>query len=878
MQSRLTTALSDRYRVERELGAGGMATVYLAHDLRHERDVAIKVLHPDLGAALGAERFLSEIRTTARLQHPHILPLLDSGAADGLLYYVMPYVRGETLRARLEREKQLPIADAVRIAREVAAALDHAHKQGVIHRDIKPENILLQDGAAVVADFGIALAVQQAGGQRMTQTGLSLGTPQYMSPEQAMGERTIDARSDIYALGAVTYEMLTGEPPFTGASVQAIVAKVLSERPVPLRTLRDTLSVGTDATVLQALAKLPADRFSSASAYAAQLTVTDSRESSPGVEAPRRMQRNRVLPIAMLLSMATGLAIGWTLYARGPSSAAASPASMVTSLVPLAGETWSDASNSIAIGPDARVAAIVGRTANWNGLIIRALDSIGSRYLPNTAGARSPFWSPDGAHVGFFADRKLKTVDLKSGAVTTLCPSPISGNRGTWGANDVILYVPEFDGRVFRTTGRGQSCSALGLQMRGDSALGAEVRFLGDGEHFILTNSNFVQLGRVGDSTLTLLLTTSLRRTVPATDDYLLFSQPGADVSTVFAQRVDVNTRKMVGDPVPVLRDVLNNAGRSPISIANDGTMLVQVKPRLLGYETSKLRFARFSGDGRIRDTLPATGTFGLFRVSDNGAITQGGFRVTRWDPPVRGWTELVPPSVEPRTSLNPVWGPGDTLFAVGRAGFPTDSVVIVDVRTGRLRSVAGLPDRSRRLETTDWTRDGRYILVEASGGNGNPPSDAMVVDVTSGTIRKLFEDDADVFGMRVSPNGRYVAYAATKEGETDIFVRPFPGPGAPLRVTSGGGAGPVWRGNSELLFIAGRRVDAIVIADGGKPGARRTVITESSIDALKTVGDLALDVAPNGQELVVSMSGDVASPLLVVTNWQRRLPAGGRR
>src|SRR5687768_8265080 len=210
---RLTAALADRYRVERELGAGGMATVYLAHDLKHDRDVAIKVLHPDLGAALGAERFLSEIRTTARLQHPHILPLLDSGEADGLLYYVMPLVTGETLRTRLDRERQLPIADAVRIAREVAGALDYAHRHAVIHRDIKPENVLLHDGSALVADFGIALAVQQAGGQRLTQTGLSLGTPQYMSPEQAMGERTIDARSDIYALGAVTYEMLTGEPP-----------------------------------------------------------------------------------------------------------------------------------------------------------------------------------------------------------------------------------------------------------------------------------------------------------------------------------------------------------------------------------------------------------------------------------------------------------------------------------------------------------------------------------------------------------------------------------------------------------------------------------------------------------------------------------------
>src|SRR3954470_6688027 len=211
--SRLQSALTGRYEIEREVGSGGMATVYLAKDIRHDRDVAVKVLHADLGAALGSERFLSEIGTTARLQHPHILPLLDSGDANGLLYYVMPLVTGETLRARLERERQLPIADAVRLAREVASALDYAHRQGVIHRDIKPENILLQDGNALVADFGIALAVQNAGGQRLTQTGLSLGPPQYMSPGQAMGKRSVDARSDIYALAAVTYEMLTGDPP-----------------------------------------------------------------------------------------------------------------------------------------------------------------------------------------------------------------------------------------------------------------------------------------------------------------------------------------------------------------------------------------------------------------------------------------------------------------------------------------------------------------------------------------------------------------------------------------------------------------------------------------------------------------------------------------
>src|ERR1051326_9035227 len=270
----LPQALADRYRVERELGRGGMATVYLAHDLKHDRDVAIKVLHPDLSAALGNERFLTEVRTTARLQHPHILPLLDSGDAAGLLYYVMPLVSGETLRARLEREKQLPIDDALRIAREVADALGYAHSLGVIHRDIKPENILLQGGHALVADFGIALAVQQAGGQRMTQTGLSLGTPQYMSPEQAMGERTIDARSDIYALGAVTYEMLTGEPPFTGATMQAIVARLIAEEPRPLVPQRKSIPEHVEAAVLHALEKLPADRFASAAGFAAALAST----------------------------------------------------------------------------------------------------------------------------------------------------------------------------------------------------------------------------------------------------------------------------------------------------------------------------------------------------------------------------------------------------------------------------------------------------------------------------------------------------------------------------------------------------------------------------------------------------------------------------
>src|SRR5882672_3088567 len=205
VEPRLAAALADRYRLEREIGAGGMATVYLAQDLRHDRAVALKVLRPELAAVIGAERFLAEIKLTANLQHPHILPLFDSGEADGFLFYVMPFVEGESLRSRLTREKQLPMADAIRITTEVASALDYAHRHGVVHRDIKPENILIHDGRALVADFGIALAASKAGGNRMTETGMSLGTPHYMSPEQAMGEREITARSDVYALGVVLY-------------------------------------------------------------------------------------------------------------------------------------------------------------------------------------------------------------------------------------------------------------------------------------------------------------------------------------------------------------------------------------------------------------------------------------------------------------------------------------------------------------------------------------------------------------------------------------------------------------------------------------------------------------------------------------------------
>src|SRR5690242_17491394 len=253
----LTSALVGRYRIERQLGVGGMATVYLAHDLKHDRKVALKVLKPELAAVLGAERFVVEIKTTASLQHPHILPLFDSGTADGFLYYVMPFIEGETIREKLNRETQFGVDEAVRIAREVADALDYAHRRGVIHRDIKPENILLHDGRAIVMDFGIALAVSAAAGGRMTETGLSLGTPHYMSPEQATAEKEITPRSDIYSLGAVLYEMLTGNAPHTGASAQQIIMKIITEPAEPVTKYRKSVPPNVAAAVAKALEKLP---------------------------------------------------------------------------------------------------------------------------------------------------------------------------------------------------------------------------------------------------------------------------------------------------------------------------------------------------------------------------------------------------------------------------------------------------------------------------------------------------------------------------------------------------------------------------------------------------------------------------------------------
>jgi len=339
VRAALSEALADRYTIDRELGRGGMATVYLARDLKHDRDVAIKVLKPELGAALGAERFLAEIKVTANLRHPNVLPLFDSGTADGQLFYVMPYIDGETLRARMIREPQMPVDEVLRIVGLLAGALDYAHTNGVVHRDLKPENILLQAGQPIIADFGIALAIAQVGGERVTQTGLSLGTPNYMSPEQAAGERAVDARSDQYALGAMTYEMLTGEPPHSGATAQVIIARLMTETPRSIRSARPAVSDATDAVVQRALSKAPADRFSSCGAFSKALA--DSTTLAPPVAGPSLVPQHRsprnALVVAVVVIVAA-LLFAWRRSNSGPStttSAGVSPAASTASVAVL---------------------------------------------------------------------------------------------------------------------------------------------------------------------------------------------------------------------------------------------------------------------------------------------------------------------------------------------------------------------------------------------------------------------------------------------------------------------------------------------------------------------------------------------------------------
>jgi eukaryotic-like serine/threonine-protein kinase len=887
---RLTTALADRYRIERELGEGGMATVYLAHDMRHERDVAIKVLHPDLGAALGGERFLTEIRTTARLQHPHILPLLDSGDADGLLFYVMPLVTGETLRARLEREQQLPVADAVQIAREVADALGHAHARGVIHRDIKPENILLQGGHALVADFGIALAVQSAGGQRMTQTGLSLGTPQYMSPEQALGERVIDARSDIYALGAVTYEMLAGEAPFTGPNVQAVVARLISEEPRPLALQRKSVPEHVEAAVLQALEKLPADRFATATEFAAALsnaggTRPISRATATAVAGPMGLSRRSTgLIMAVLAAVAVGaLAFSWSGRAQEVL-----PRVTRFELTTRDGQQLvSPGGTRFAWSPDGEEYIYTGTGAGTTLLWSRRLDALAAQPIRGSENASSPTYSPDGRHIAFvtLAPFTISVVPRGGGQARVITKDGNAGGGVAW-SEDGFLYFDAGRGLARVREDGSDYEMVLPLDTARREVGVAWPRAL-PGARGILLRVRRTGEGMPDWSIVALDLRDLSRREIvrgvfavySADTQHLLWVT--ADGS-LMAQRFDLDRLELRGESA-TLWDGLALGGFGSVDLALSAAGDLLYVPGALTNAAGKLSWVDRRGNVTAADTAMVDGLIRSMVLSPSGSSVAlvlerasdvvGLARI--WIASMGGGPlQLV--TTENRSARLPVWSAdGRSLVYVSeegttlqrrRTGGGGDAELLATVPRGIIGLTAhpsgnslvilGEDSGERRRELLDLQLDGELVptaLGITGGSNIEPPS--------------------------LSPDGRWLAYVSPLSGRDEVYVSPYPDVAAGrVQISGNGGGAPRWNPRGGELFHVSDD-GAVVATRFATTDGFRVVATERLFSLQGFLGGVSrafYEPAPDGQRFLMLNIGDAGgeSRPVVVQNFTAELRA----
>jgi len=863
--AQLSSALADRYAIEREIGRGGMATVYLARDLRHQRLVALKVLDPELGAVLGAERFLSEIRVTANLQHPNLLALFDSGTANGLLFYVMPLIDGESLRARLERERQLPVDEAIRIATAVASAVDYAHRHGVIHRDLKPENILLHDGQPVVADFGIALAVRNAGGQRVTQTGLSLGTPQYMSPEQATGDRQIDGRTDIYSLGAVTYEMLAGEPPHTGTTAQAVIAKLMTEVPRPLTVLRRAVPPHVDAAVRCALEKLPADRFATARTFADALagrvglmTHAASAPSGP---------RNRWRIAALALGATTVLAAGAVVVALGtrPEPAAPRPPMRFTLDFPDDASLFlTPSGTSIALSPDGAAMVYNGGRAERR-LILRRFTDREIRPLDGTVEAWNPQFSPDSKWVGFTSASTLKKLPLGGGPAVTIADSV---GRFAWGPNGTIVIARGVQTvglrsgsglwRVSENGGRLEPFTAVDTTL--ERAHGSP-SFHPDGETVVfatfsgsvndslqlaaarLSDGKVVRLGVWGGSPVATL------------GEFVLFVRPDGTLNAV---RFDARRLRVIGDPVVVLLGVVAKAGGAgEFAVSPQGTLVyISGAPerqlyvvdrrgnrRLLSEEARQFRTPRVSPDGRrvavtVGDVSGGSDIW-VYDIPSTtfSRVTNGGnMAFPEWTPNGRrlAWTNAVTREV--------LWQPSDG------SGPPERFIVggrVVVFTHGGDSAITGVGP----LTTPDWNLVG--------------------VPADSGTVGRTILPSAVMPHPRLSPNGRWLAYVSEQSGRREVYVQAFPGPGARVQVSSGGGAEPVWnpKNDRELFYRTATNLMAASLALSPELSVvRRDSLFVIGLSMPTPVANY--DVMPDGGHFITIRPRMSGSPPMAIVNW----------
>jgi serine/threonine-protein kinase len=788
-----------------------MATVWLAHDLRHDRRVAVKVMRPELAAVIGAERFLAEIKTTANLQHPHILPLHDSGEAGGTVFYVMPFVEGESLRDRLTRERQLPIADAVRIATEVASALDYAHRHGVVHRDIKPENILLHDGQALVADFGIALAVSSAGGTRMTETGMSLGTPYYMSPEQAMGEREITAKTDVYALGATLYEMLVGEPPFTGPSAQAIIARVVTEEPRSLTVQRKTIPPHVEAAVQTALSKLPADRFPTAAEFAEALQkpglTTPLTRTHALVLAPTDRRWRGYFWVAAGIALASG-ALGTWGWARA-RSASAQPAewryiSLSDSVV------LPNTDPPFALSPDG--ASLVFKDNRQNGLLwIKRRGLLDAIPIPGTERGKAPVFSPDGQWIAFIADGHLKKVRTAGGPITPLADSVAADFGGiAWMDDGTLLYVPpalQELKRVSATGGPSTSVLRLDSTLTG-GGVGVPVPLPGArGTLFQWCSATCLSMSVHVLDFRTGKQKTLLDEVVQAwylPSGYLLYVRRDG---VGFVAPFDLGRLEITGPAVPVLERIQVDPG--------DGFALLTWSPSgslvyALGTGASSDNvIVRVNRDGSASPIDSAWyGQFNSLAISPDGrqlavsAGISGGAGVNIWIKQLdRGpFTRLTFGGSDRR----PIWSPDGQTVAFLRDSLNSTAVYARPADgSGQERLLARI---DRQVQEATWSHDGQWIVVRTDNG-ARGAGDLVGVRVNGDTSQvPVVATGFTELHPALSPDGRWVAYTSNESGVNEVYVRPFLSPGGGRwQISNGGGSQPLWSPNGrELFFLDG--------------------------------------------------------------------------
>jgi Tol biopolymer transport system component len=874
-----------------------MAMVYLAHDVRHDRKVALKVLRPELSAILGADRFLAEIKTTANLQHPHILSLFDSGEADGLVYYVMPYVEGESLRDRLAREHQLPVEEALRIAREVADALDYAHGHGVIHRDIKPENILLHGGHAQVADFGIALAVSRSdGGTRMTETGMSLGTPHYMSPEQAMGEREITAKSDVYALGCVLYEMLTGEPPFTGPTAQAIIARVMTEEPRSLTLQRKTIPPYVEAAVNGALAKLPADRFATAHQFAEALEGRGVAPTAPGttrsvaatthgpaVAGWRAKLRDPAVLVPSVVAIgAMAVAIG---LARRKEPPALPPIRFIMAATdstrPIDNFPW-----PAAISPDGgTVVYSVAQNATSSTLYALRTDQLEAHPIPGTSNAYQPYFSPDGSWLAFEMAGKERKVRLDGSAPVTIADAGAANGADWTPTNEIVLGAQGPFNGLSRVSAGGGTPVAL---TEPDTARGERQHVwpiaLRDGKTIAFT----IWSGGLGASRLAL---TSLNngkvvrlgvpgiRPLAVLEGMLVYVQ--AD-GAVMAVSLDAGSGKVRGTPIPVHDPVPVEAqlnGNSGIFVSPGGG-LVTSRGGSLG------KLAWLSRGGKPEAILPDPRGFTFARLSPDErriavVVNEDGKRdVWIYDRSLKTFSRVT--SAGTVTSVE--WSVDGTQILFTASAEGAGLAVWSQAASGGV-AAKKLFQHAATTTMATMAPDGRSLLVNSLGGDSWGV--VRVALDSAPVVHPYLQTKGNTHAPQFAPNGRWVALVSDESGQDEVYVRSFPDPSSRVQISVAGGEEPIWsRDGSRLYYRAGSALLAarVSFSPAFTLLSRDTLVANfSSGGALSGYFSGSYQVTRDGSRFLAIVPDKNDYQLVVSPNWitefrRRVTESGGRK